>query len=136
MQKVAELFQARNDFVHAKSSSQSVEMYPPQDADTEWMFPFTLAPDTRESLEIPKLAMFWSSEASHNVLSAVSLFLRYIFVDVMQADAADLQKLLLYRVEIKGLLMPAVADELKREIAWLRTTGIDFSFIEFLTRGA
>ena len=130
VQKAADLIRARNEYVHAKTTTLNAEMHEPQDAGKDWMIPFVMQGDMWRSLGIPKQAMFWSKDASLAVLKVVSDFVRYLLVDVMKAEETALHMMLPSRLEFGNALMPAVFYEFQREISALSKEGLDFSFLK------
>ncbi len=135
VQRAAEVIRVRNDYVHSKTTKIEAAVHEPEDAGTEWMVPFTIYPDFWKTLKIPKQSMFWSAEVSRDVLRAVRDFLKYVLVDILQADDDLLSEMLTSHVTlgspaVGNVVMPGVYDEFKREIAWLKEQEIDFSFLK------
>ena len=130
VQKAADLVRARNDYVHPKVAAWDAEVQELQDAGTEWMLPFAIQGEHWRSLGIPKQATFWSKDASLSVLRVVCDFLKYLLVEVMQADDDALNVMLPSRLEFGNVLMPAVFDEFTRETEALVKDGVDFSFLD------
>jgi len=129
VQKIAELIKARNEFVHSKSTALEANIDIPQDAGTEWMVPISMIGEQWKQLAIPKVAMFWSRESSLIVLSAISLFYRYVLIDLMRADEELVNRILISRVEFGNVHMPGVYDEFREQLAVAFEFGIDFSFL-------
>lgn len=130
VQKAADLIRARNDYIHAKTTTVDAEIHEPRDAGKDWMIPFVMQGDVWRSLGIPKQAMFWSKDASLAVLRVVCEFIRYLLIEVMKAEESVLQMMLPSRLEFGNALMPAVFDEFQMEISALSKEGIDFSFLK------
>jgi hypothetical protein len=129
VQKATDLVRARNDYVHPKTASIEVNVSEPQDAGNEWMIPFVIQGEQWQSLGIPKQAMFWSQESALAALNVVSGFYRYLFVELMSAQDEQLHRMLPCRLEVGNVLMPAVFDEYKRQLAVAAKHGVDFSFL-------
>jgi hypothetical protein len=129
VQKAKELIQARNDFAHPKSVSWKATLQEPKDAGSEWMLPFTMHGQNWGSLGIPKQSPFWTHDASLAVLKVVRNLLKYVLVDVLDADEDALHMMLWPRLEFGSTLMPAVFEEIKMEIESLSQHGVDFSFL-------
>jgi len=129
VQQAAELIRVRNDYVHPKTAAWEAEVHEPEDAGSDWMVKFAIQREDWRSLGIPKQTMFWSKDASLSVLRVICDFLKYLFIEVMQADDKMLHDMLPSRLEFDNVLMPAVFNEFIRENAVLIKEGIDFSFL-------
>lgn len=132
VQKAVEVIKVRNDYVHSKAKKMNAALHDPRDAGPESMIPLDIEDDLWKVLGIPKQSMFWSKDVSHAILKVVRDFLKYVLVDVMQADHDKLVDLLLSHLAFGNLIIPAVFDEFKREVASLQSQKIDFSFLVIL----
>ena len=129
VQRVAELIQARNDYVHPKASAVEASISTPQDAENEWVLPVSMNAELWRGLEIPKPAMFWSKENSLSTLSAICLFFRYVIVDLMNGDEDLINEFFISRVEFGNIQMPGVYDEFRELLQSASKFGLDFTFL-------
>lgn len=127
--QAAELVRARNDYVHPKSTSWRATVHEMQDAGKEWMLPFVMHGESWKSLGIPKQSPFWTSEASLAVLKLLAGFLKYVFVDVLNAEEHQIDELLVSRLEFGNVLVPGIFDEFMTVVLNLKDEGVDFSFL-------
>lgn len=135
VQLVAEVISVRNGYVHSKATKIKAEVHPLEDAGRDWRVPFEIYPEFWKSLNIPKQSMLWSTEVSYGILKAVRDYLRYVIVDVLQADE-DLIIMMLASYVTFGsqkngnVIIPNVFDEFIKEIGWIKGQGIDFTFLK------
>ncbi len=129
VQRVVELVRARNDYVHTKAMNIKTDVSPMEKAGKHWKLPMSLHGDQWKAVGIPKRAMFWSANDSLSVLKVVVEFYMYLFVELMQADADQLQELLASRLEIKDVHILTLFDEFKAEFKEASVFGVDLSFL-------
>lgn len=129
VQKAVEVIKVRNEYVHSKAVQVAAQVHLPQDAGANWLLPLAIEASHWKSLGIPKQSMFWSKDVSRGVLQVVRDFLKYVLVDVMDADENTLKELLLSQFTFGSIVVPAVFEVFKKEVAWLTDQKIDFSFL-------
>lgn len=129
VQKIAELIAARNEYVHPKASSIDAGVSMPQDAESEWIIPMSIAAEHHRGLGIPKLSMMWSKDDSFLTLSAISMFFRYVIVDLMKAGDDLINQFFISRLEFGNVQMPGVYDEFRELLESASQLGLDFTFL-------
>ena len=129
VQKVSELIQARNDFVHPKSRNISSDIGEPQDGGDVWILPMGLEGVQYKELKIPKCALFWNADNSFSVLKTVFDFYEYIFEKLVPIDDKK-SHLLLNRVEFENVIMPNTFSEFDMELSKAKELGINTAWIE------
>ncbi len=127
--QAAELVRARNEYVHPKSTSWRATVHEIENTDEACRLPFDMHGEVWKSLGIPKQSSFWTSEASISVLKLLAHFLKYVIVDVLNADEDQLDDLLISRLEFGNALVSGIFDEYKAVIAQVANEGADFSFL-------
>lgn len=129
VQKIAELVRVRNDFVHPKTMNIETEVAPMEEGEGHYTLPMSLHGVHWQAVGIPKHAMFWSAENALSVLTAVVDFFSYVFVELMQASAEELQEILISRLEIQDVHVISLFEEFRAEFQGLAEFGIDLNFL-------
>lgn len=126
--RIADLINARNDFVHPKVKGLPATMGMPRDAGKDWMFPFSIDGAHHTQLPIPKVPLFWSAENSLETLKAVADFFELLFCTLLKAEHDEMHSMLISRVEAGNVHIPAVYDEIRDVIQSVKDRGVDFSY--------
>lgn len=132
VQPAVELVKLRNDYVHPKVYDIDSGMHQMRESDTEWMLPFTVRPKMWPHLGISKTPLFWGPACAASVLRALAEFYRYLFVDLLAMDEDDVICALPSRFTSGKLHIPAITEEVSRELLTTTAPGVDFSFFSFL----
>lgn len=129
IQKIKELIQVRNSFVHTKSKSIKTTIDFPEDGGTHWIVPMELDGDFYSSLKIPKSPMFWDDNHAREVLSAALAFHKIIFYLLESIKKGDY--MLTNHVVLNNIIMPSIFSEFDSEIEYASKIGLDVNFLRF-----
>ncbi len=139
VQRISELLKARNDFVHPKTTIFKTEIDKLVEQTENYELPFKVTTEVWTGIKITKAAMFWSSEDSYKVLSAIRDFLAYLFLKLMQLDSQEIYLILVSSVSAirssdgssaDQVVIPLLFEEIKNEINLAKGADLDFCFIK------
>lgn len=129
IQKIKELIQVRNSYVHAKSKTIHTEMGLPENSNTHWVLPMELDGEHYRSLRIPKSSMFWNDVNALEVLKTTLDFYKYTF-SFLEQIKEDKDHLLLNRITFKNFILPNVFPEFDTEFENAIKLGLDVKFLQ------
>lgn len=128
VQKIKELIKVRNQFVHPKSTKINTEIGEPQDRKDIWMIPMSLEGVHHKGINIPKSALFWSSENALSVLVVIFDFFDYLFTSLTPLH--DIKRAtLLNRVVIGNVVVPNTFSEFDSELSKAKEFGLKTDWI-------
>lgn len=116
VQKAAELISARNDFVHPKIQSLSMEFHSMVNEADRVLLNMGGEITYYPALNIPRRADLWRSDHSLLAIQALLDFVAYIF-DLLSIDDAELQRIFCSFVWIGGERMTRIHGEPEDELS-------------------
>ncbi|MGL5373568.1 MAG: hypothetical protein ACRDA6_04095 [Aeromonas veronii] len=129
IQKINELIQVRNSYVHSKSRVIKTTINSPQDGGTHWILPMELDGEQYKSLAIPKSPMFWGDDSARSILEAILSFYKYMF-DIFDKIKDKKSYLLMNRVCFDNVVMPNTFTEFDIELDNAEKLGLDIKFMK------
>ncbi|MGD8174178.1 hypothetical protein ACQEXU_21255 [Vibrio sp. TRT 21S02] len=128
VQKIKELLQIRNQFVHQKGTKIKTDIGEPQDGNENWILPMDLEGKLHKQVKIPKCSMFWSNHSAFEVLKAVYSFYNYLFHELIPLENEELVIILMNRIQFGNYAMPNLFDEMYTEIQEAESIGLKLKF--------
>lgn len=130
VQKVKELLQIRNQFVHQKGTKLKTDIGKPEDAKDNWMLPMELEGQLHKQVKIPKCSLFWSHSHAYEVLKVVFSFYNYLFSELITISEDEFNSTLMNRVQLNSVVMPNLFDEMQIELQKAESIGLKLSFFD------
>ncbi|ELA8098910.1 hypothetical protein HJ201_24450 [Vibrio parahaemolyticus] len=130
VQKVKELLQIRNQFVHQKGTKIKTDIGKPEDGKENWILPMDLEGKLHKQVKIPKCSMFWSHNHAYEVLKTVFNFYNYLFSELVPLSEEELTPILMNRIQFKNYVMPNLFDEIQVELQEAESLGLKLKFFD------
>lgn len=127
-QKMKELIQVRNQFVHPKESKISTEIGMPEDGNENWIVPMSLEGNHYKELAIPRCSLFWSAVSALKVIQSTFEFYQTIFSSI-EKNHKDALRMTMNRLEFKNFCAPNTFNEFDLEIASAKAKGLKVEFL-------
>jgi hypothetical protein len=128
-QKIKELIQIRNSFVHTKRRTISTAMGLPEDNDTHWIMPMELDGELYKALQIPKSSMFWSADNALDSLKTIFSFYKKIFKTLDNIQKED-EYIFYNHITFKNVIMSGIFTEFDTEIEYASSLGLETDFLK------
>ncbi|EJE8521962.1 hypothetical protein P3656_19935 [Vibrio parahaemolyticus] len=130
VQKVKELLQIRNQFVHQKGTKIKTGIGKPEDGNENWILPMDLEGKLHKQIKIPKCSMFWSNYNAYEVLKAVFDFYNYLFHELVPLNEEELIPILMNRIQFNNYVMPNLFDEMYTELQEAESIKLKLKFFD------
>ncbi|MFM0239662.1 hypothetical protein [Paraburkholderia phytofirmans] len=124
-QKIVELVQARNAFVHPRRKRTKVEVDGLSETEADHMVGVSIESEQYPALGIPMWPVFWIDSSAEKALTTSCDFLSWYFTDLLKWEPARVFELLASRMVVGDHAVTAVFEEIYDEI---RTVGGKFNF--------
>ncbi len=129
IQKIKELIQVRNSYVHSKSKIINTSMGLPEDGNTHWVLPIEFDGEQYKSLKIPKSSMFWNDANAYDVIKSSLEFYKYTF-GFFDKIGSEKHHLLINRISLGNVIIPGMFTEFDNEIEKAIELGLDIEFLK------
>lgn len=129
-QKVMELKQLRDRYVHSKTKKINLEFTSMEDVGENYKVNIDFAGKTKKAIGIDENSRFWFHKDAVAALDAIVSFFNYYFIDLLSIDKKDVFSLLSPLMYINKQPSAAFNQQyLDDEIKYLTSIGIQVNFI-------